>query len=393
MPLKKSLRKGLLFSSLLPIILSANANENILSQDRLKQFELSEKKVIEDSSKLKKDWINPITLSYTKIDGEYTDSEKSVIRVDQPIFKSGGIYKAIKYANANEKYSNLDIDLQRKNLIKDAYETLYNINKIEFEIKKANYVVKNAQIDVIRKKEQVLNGFLDTSFLDNAILDANTAKKNLIDLKYQKNELINSFNNLASKDYKLFSLPTFELVSKKEFLNKNLELSKAKADIQTKYEYKGMTLAKYLPTVSATFDYTKNHKFTPTNANDDSIHNVGISISMPLDVRTFNDIESTQIDYLKAKLSLKNKILEEQNFFKTKLEKIKTIEEKIEITKDDYELYNSLLDTIVEEKNAGLKTKSDVDTLLNSSMVKKIELKVYELEKQIELLKLYAKIE
>ncbi|WP_404318869.1 TolC family protein [Malaciobacter canalis] len=391
----KSLRKGLLFSSLLPIILSANANENILSQDRLKQFELSEKKVIEDSSKLKKDWINPITLSYTKIDGEYTDSEKSVIRVDQPIFKSGGIYKAIKYANANEKYSNLDIDLQRKNLIKDAYETLYNINKIELEIKKANYVVKNAQIDVIRKKEQVLNGFLDTSFLDNAILDANTAKKNLIDLKYQKNELINSFNNLASKDYKLFSLPTFELVSKKEFLNKNLELSKAKADIQTKYEYKGMTLAKYLPTVSATFDYTKNHKFTPTNANtnDDSIHNVGISISMPLDVRTFNDIESTQIDYLKAKLSLKNKILEEQNFFKTKLEKIKTIEEKIEITKDDYELYNSLLDTIVEEKNAGLKTKSDVDTLLNSSMVKKIELKVYELEKQIELLKLYAKIE
>lgn len=397
MPLKKSLRKGLLFSSLLPIILSANANENILSQDRLKQFELSEKKVIEDSSKLKKDWINPITLSYTKIDGEYTDSEISVISVDQPIFKSGGIYKAIKYANANEKYSNLDIDLQRKNLIKDAYETLYNINKIEFEIKKANYVVKNAQIDVIRKKEQVLNGFLDTSFLDNAILDANTAKKNLIDLKYQKNELINSFNNLASKDYKLFSLPTFELVSKKEFLNKNLELSKAKADIQTKYEYKGMTLAKYLPTVSATFEYTKNHKFTPTNTNtntnDDSIHNVGISISMPLNVRTFNDIESTQIDYLKAKLSLKNKILEEQNFFKTKLEKIKTIEEKIEITKDDYELYNSLLDTIVEEKNAGLKTKSDVDTLLNSSMVKKIELKVYELEKQIELLKLYAKIE
>ncbi len=51
------------------------------------------------------------------------------------------------------------------------------------------------------------------------------------------------------------------------------------------------------------------------------------------------------------------------------------------------------MNTIVEEKNAGLKTKSDVDTLLNSSMVKKIELKVYELEKQIELLKLYAKIE
>ncbi len=84
-----------------------------------------------------------------------------------------------------------------------------------------------------------------------------------------------------------------------------------------------MTLSKYLPTVSATFDYTKNHKFSPTNTNidDDSVHNVGISISMPLDVRTFNDIESTQIDYLKAKLSLKNKILEEQNFSKQNLKR------------------------------------------------------------------------
>lgn len=393
MPLSKSLKKGLLLCSLLPVFV--NANENILSQDRLKQFELSEKKVIEDSSKLKKDWINPITLSHTKIDGEYTDSEKSVIRVDQPIFKSGGIYKAIKYANATQKYSNLDIQLQRKNLIKDAYTLLFNINKIELEIKKANYVVKNAQIDVTRKKEQVLNGFLDTSYLDNAILDANTAKKNLIDLQYQKNELINNFNNLASKDYKLFSLPTFELVSKKEFLNKNLELSKAKADIQTKYEFKGMTLSKYLPTVSATFDYTKNHNFSPSasNENDDTVHNVGISISMPLDVRTFNDIESTQIDYLKSKLALKNKILEEQNYFRTKIAKINTIEKKIEITKDDYKLYSSLLDTIVQEKNAGLKTKSDVQTLYNSSKVKELELDIFKLEKQIELLDIYARIQ
>ncbi|MFV0563625.1 TolC family protein [Malaciobacter mytili] len=390
MHLAKSLKIKLLLCSFIPLYLNSSNLETILSEDRLKKFELDEKKVIEDSSKLRKDWINPITYTYSKVDGQTNDYEKSVIRVDQPIFKSGGIYKAIKYADASEKYSNLGINIEKKSLITQALNLLYNIHKMDLEIEKTTFILKNAQIDVQRKKEQVLNGFLDTSYLDNAILDANSAKKNLIDLKYQKKELINKFNNIASGEYEKFDLPTFELVSKEEFINKNLELLQAQANTNTKYELKGMVLSKYLPTLSATYDYTRNH--SSTTIVDKETQSVGISISMPFDVRTFNDIEATQIDYLKSKLELKNKILEEENFYKSKLAKIETIEEKIDITKDDYKLYNSLLDTIMEEKNAGLKTTSDVETLLNSSKVKELELKIFKLDKQIELLEIYAKL-
>ncbi|RXJ87745.1 TolC family protein [Arcobacter sp. CECT 8985] len=382
----------LLLISLCPFALLNAKDEDILSKDRLKQFKLSEQQVIEDSAKLEKNWINPITITYSKIDGEITDTEKTVISVNQPIFKSGGIYKAILYAKANKEYSNLDIDLQRKEMIRKAYNLLFNIHKTDLEIQKSKLVLKNAQIDIIRKKEQVLNGFLDTSYLDNAILDANTAKKNLVDLKYQKKELINSFNNLASNDYKIFKLPKFNIVSQKQFLDKNLEIEKSKADINTKKQLKGMTISQYLPTVSATYDFTRNHGNSSSNIVEKEVQNVGISISMPIDVSTFNDIESSQIDYLKSKLSLKTKKLEEENFFKTKMQKIDTIEEKIKITKDDYKLYDSLLRTITEEKNAGLKTKSDVDTLLNSSKVKKVELKIFNIDKQLELLELYAKL-
>ncbi|AXX93376.1 hypothetical protein CPU12_08455 [Malaciobacter molluscorum LMG 25693] len=390
MHLAKSLN-FLLISILCPFALLNAKDEDILSKDRLKQFKLSEEKVIEDSAKLQKDWINPITITYSKIDGEITDTEKTVISVNQPIFKSGGIYSAILYAKANKIYSNLDINLQRKEMIRKAYNLLFNIHKTNLEIKKSELILKNAQIDIVRKKEQVLNGFLDTSYLDNAILDANTAKKNLADLKYQKKAFINNFNNIASNDYKIFKLPEFNIVSKKQFISNNLEILKSQADIETKKQLKTMTISQYLPTISATYDFTRNHS-NSANIVEKEVQNVGISISMPIDVRTFNDIESSQINYLKSKLSLKTQKLEEENFFRTQMQKIETIEEKIKITKDDYKLYSSLLNTIVEEKNAGLKTKSDVDTLLNSSKVKEVELKIFKIDKQLELLELYAKL-
>ncbi|NQY93303.1 MAG: transporter, partial [Campylobacteraceae bacterium] len=48
------------------------------------------------------------------------------------------------------------------------------IKKQNIRIQKQNLLIKNAVIDVERKKEQVLNGLIDTSYLDNSILDAYT---------------------------------------------------------------------------------------------------------------------------------------------------------------------------------------------------------------------------
>ena len=68
------------------------------------------------------------------------------------------------------------------------------------------------------------------------------------------------------------------------------------------------------------------------------------------------------------------------------------LNQKKKIAKDDYELYNSLLKIIIEEKNAELKTQSDVNTLQNSQKIKSIELNIFKLEEQIELLEIYSKI-
>ncbi|UTJ06172.1 TolC family protein [Arcobacter roscoffensis] len=395
MHFQKSNKIKLLLCSLISVNLFANTNldESILSDSRKKTFDLEKEQAKEDSSKLKKDWINQVIFKYTKNLGDEYKSETSSIRIDQPIFQSGGIYQAIKYANSTHDYANLQIQQERKNLIKDAYNLLFQIKKLDLNIQKTKLSLANAKIDVQRKKEQVLNGFLDSSFLDNALLTLNSSKHTLVDLKYQKQELINSFENIASGKYNNFELPKFEFISKEEYLEKNIELEKAKASIKKDKNYSHMTMARYLPSVNVYYNYSKTHYSDgKPNAEQTNDQTYGLYITMPLDSRALNDIESKRIEYLKSKLNLKNKIDDEKSFFKTKLDKLSMLEDRLKITSEDLSLYDSILEIIKEEKEAQIKTQSDYDTLKNSRDIKLLDAQVYKIDKQIILLELYSKV-
>lgn len=372
--------------------LALYANDAILSKDRLDLFNLSKEKAQEDSSKLRKDWINPITYKLSQTQKEEYNPLKSVISVNQPIFKSGGIYQAILYANSIEKYSNLDIEIQKKNMIKDATQLLFEIHKINYTIKKQELLIANADLDILRKREQVLNGIIDASFLDNAILDGNTKKNTLAELFHQKNELINNFNTLASDSYEKFELPEFNLIEDKSYMDNNLSILKTKEDMASKNHYSNMTITKYLPTINFTYDYTKYHDDNRDLTIKENREIMGLNLTIPLDIRTVNDIQSTRIDYLKSRISLTNAILEEENFYKTEISKISMIESKKNIANEDFKLYNSLLEDITQAAKAGLNSYADVETLENSKKIKSYDIQILELERQIELLALYAKV-
>jgi hypothetical protein len=238
------------------------------------------------------------------------------------------------------------------------------------------------------------NGIIDASFLDNAILDANTKKNVLAELHYQKNELIHSFNTLANSTYEQFNLPEFSLIENQNYIDNNLNILKIKEDMASKNHFSLMTITKYLPTINFTYDYTKYHDYD----NDLDIKNkenrelMGLNLTVPIDFRTSNDIQSSRIDYLKSRISLSNMILEEENFYKTKLSKIEMIDSKKSIANEDYKLYNSLLEDITQAANAGLNSFADVETLANSKKIKSFDIQILELERQIELLELYAKV-
>ncbi len=375
-------------------VLSLQANDELLSQTKKDILDYSYEKSIEDSKKLKNDWINAVTYKYIYNDGETYDTTKSFISISQPIFKSGGIYYAIKYANSVGKYTNTDIDTQRKELIKQTISLLFQIKKINISIKKQNLLVANANLDVTRKKEQVLNGILDTSFLDNAIIDSNTKKNSLIDLEYEKQKLINNLSNLSDKKYGEVSLPVLSISDDKEFMENNIYIKKAKEDIDQAYWLKNTIISSYLPTVNFVADYTKYHDTGDNpSLDEDGATNVGFNVTIPLDIKAPYNISSYKIAYLQKKSQLNDKRREELSLFKTTIAKIDSLDKKIDISKKDVELYDSLLTQLQEQLDVGMKTISDVQTMQNSKKIKILDVKSLEIDKQIELLEVYARTE
>jgi len=387
--------------SLIPLILSTslfavNNDNNYLSQTKQDILNYSYEKANQDSKKLKNDWINPITYQYIYSNTQEYDTKRSVLSISQPIFKSGGIYSAIKYASSIHSQTHIGIEIQRKELIKQTVNLLFQIKKINITINKQKLLVSNALLDVTRKKEQVLNGILDTSFLDNAILDLNTNQNSLIDLEYQRELLINNLAKISDKRYHELELPILKMISNDDFIANNIYITQAKDDINSSYWLKNMTISSFLPTVNFTADYTKYHDTdnnTTITQEKEETTNYGFNITIPLDIKYSYSTQSAKIEYLKNKATLQDKEREEEMIFSNSTAKINSLDKKILIAKSDINLYDSLVTQIKEQLEVGMKTASDLETIQNSKKIKILEIESLDIDKQIELLEIYYRMQ
>ena len=355
-------------------------------------------KAIVSGDKLKNSWINPITLQYkynqsNQAFDNITKTNSFLININQPIFKSGAIYSSIKYAKFLKEENIEKINLQKATLIKQAYEILFNIKKTEIAIKKQKLLIENAKIDIKRKKEQFLNGLTDSSFLDNAIINKNNLELALNDLESQKQTLISNFKNLSDLSYKKAKLPKFSLIPKNEYL-KNLNIKIAKKDINVKKALKYMNIGNSLISVNFIANYNDiNNKYNNQTSiyknNSDSFYNIGLSISVPLDINVFKTIEESKIDYLKSISNYKNEVLKATNEYNSKIIEIQNIDKKIAIYNHSIKLYNSLIKTTKDNIKAGINTILDLENLNNSLKISILNKKSLFIEKQIKLLELY----
>ncbi|NWF66547.1 MAG: hypothetical protein HXX81_03660, partial [Campylobacterales bacterium] len=135
---------------LVPFLLIANSDIEILSKNS--QDILNTQKEINklESDKLYLDWVNKINLNYNKSFNEQFDptqeSQTFSVEINQPIFKSGGIYFATIYSSVSKDYNDLAIKLKEKELIKNALISIANLKKIDLEIEKSKLLLANAKI-------------------------------------------------------------------------------------------------------------------------------------------------------------------------------------------------------------------------------------------------------
>jgi outer membrane protein TolC len=389
-----------LCSLLLSSVIYADELGNILSENKELLFDYDFKSNELQSDMLSKSWINPVRLEYNKrYSTQFTDRTSRTgnysIMIDQPIFRSGGIYYAIKYSQALRDANEADLILQKRQMIGDAVSILFNLKKNRLEQEKMKYLIKNDRIDIRQKRDSYDAGLLDSSFLDQAILKKSQDEATLLELELNLLELKQRFSLLSDKKPNGLRLPVLKLMSKTNYSEQNLELKKDRLRAKQSAYNANVTMAKYLPTVSLQGQYIDGD-LNPLYANpmlEERYYNYGFSVSMPLDINSLADIEASKVEKLRAAIQVldrKETVEEEYQWIHNSLD---ILDKKIVLAQKDEKVYNNLFRLTKNLAQAGEKTSLDADIMQNSLQIRKLDQKIYKIDKQVQLLKLYIRIE
>ena len=389
-----------LCSSLVYALDDTKKLDSYISKNKNDQFQSDYDKNEAESSKLRDSWIAPLNLNYTYSKSDPYDNkqtqENAGIYMDQAIFKSGGIYYGIKYAQASRKYGNYSVDVSKRTVVKDAVSLLMQIKQTSLKEIKQELQISNSQISLDQKKEHYLNGQLDSGFLNNAIIEKNVVTQTLYDIKTNKERLISKFKAISDMPYNQLSIPYLKDLTQDEFIDNNIVLSMNESERERNGYNKNVTIAKYLPSVNFVAGYnwqkSQNQSFfsgSGTVSQETSYYNYGIKANLPLDINTFRDIEVSKLDYLKSQLVVEDNKRELIAIYEQVMQNIENLENKKVLSKENSDLYEALLAETTDLYNAGYKTKYDVDLLKNSLEIQNLDVQIYEIDKQLELLTLY----
>jgi outer membrane protein TolC len=395
------LKKLLVLCSLLFVsLVHADELGDILSDNKALLFDYQFEKNELESDKLSKSWINPVTLQYRKnYSTQFKDRTNKTgtfsVMIDQPIFRSGGIYYAIKYSQALRAANNADIILQRRKMIGDAVSILFNLKKTKLEQQKRRLLIKNDTIDILQKRDSYEAGLLDSSFLDQAILKKSQDEAALLEMELNYLELEQRFSLLSNKNPANLRLPKLKMMSKTQYSEENLDLKTDRHRAELSEYNEKITWAKYLPTVSLHGQYIDGD-LNPLFANpviQEKYYNYGVSVSMPINVNALIDIEASKVEKLRAAVQVLDRQETVKEEYQWIVNSLKVLDKKIILAQKDEKVYKSLFRVTKNLVQAGEKTSLDADIMKNSLEIRKLDQKIYKIDKQVQLLKLYIRVE
>ena len=390
------LKKLLLLSS---FIFASDELSDILSYNQNSLIDTKKEEIELETSKLKNSWINPIRIEYSKNYSTQFDKTigtgQFIIAINQPIFKMGGIWEAIKYAKALGKANSIDIELKRRELIYRAINILFNLRRLDLEMEKLNLVIKNDELDILIQKGSYSAGVTDRTLLDKALIKRNQDITSKLELEMKISKLIGDFSLLSDKNPDEVTVPNLSLIDRESYSNAQLELKRDRFKVEAKRHYRYMTWAKYLPEVSISTRYVNEDK-NPLFRNSPikrEYYTYGFRVSIPININSYRDIEKSKLDYINAQISLdeeRKKVINEYILIKKRLE---IIDRKIELSIEDASNYSSMLLTSQNLEKAGDSTNYDTQIVANNLKIRELDQNIYKYDAQLELLKLYQKVE
>lgn len=361
------------------------------------------------SKQLRDSWIQPVIIRYSlnrqnpynEQGAPQTQQQSASIAIDQPLFQSGGIYYGIKYAQASRDVNRLSIAQQERTLIKQAVELLMQIKQADLGIKKQQLQVENSEINLIQKREQYGSGQLDSGFLNNAVIERNIARQALLDLQTAKERLVSAFESISDLDYRTAKIPFLAQVDAARFMQETIDLKLVERQREQERYNRNVTLASYMPSINlqASYNWQKQESFFFAGATavkseppETVYYRYGLSASLPISYNSGRDYEASRLAYLKSKVTIDDTKRALKALYEQVMQNLHNTDAKIALSKENEALYATLLADTKELYKAGYKTRYDVDTLANSRQIETLNQRIYEIDRQLELLTLYEKL-
>ncbi len=394
------LSRILFFSSLLSAVSAESELSDVLSADKSELLKYQNEQNRVQSHQLENSWINPVVLQYSKNYstqfGDTVDTQQFIVSVDQPIFKMGGIWAAIKYAKALGKANALDIELQKRQLISQALNILFNLKKSKLQLAKLELSIANDNLDIQIQKESYEEGLSNRTLYDQALLKRNQDITSKLEIELNIAKLENDFLLLSDHNPYALELPNFGMIEQERYMNEQLELQRDSFRVEEKRHNKFMTLTKYLPEISVNGRYTDedlNPLFAaPGSRIKEKYYNYGFKVTLPISINSFDDIQTSKIEYLNAQITLNEKKKTVANNFRLSQKRLEIIDKKIALSVDDARHYESMLLTAQDLEALGDRTSLDTEIVANNVKVRKVDQEIYKVDAQIELLGLYINV-
>jgi outer membrane protein TolC len=369
----------------------------LLSSEKQSLLRYEQDNIDAEHKKLRNDWIAPINLngSYSNsknAQGDYHSILGSVsASLSQDIFRSGGITYQIDYADAKQHARSIQLKKTIASLNAQIFNTLLTLKKNGYLLEQSNLRLKNKEIEIFIKHQLYDAGKVDITELNNALMAKSSELKTLSSLRYTIAQEHLELSKYSDIDPSVVSLPTFSLIEKESYLKDQFDLAYNKSQSEALSRLYDVTTTKYLPSLAlnATVGYQNyNARELPTDYQG-NYYTAGLSVNLPLSYNASSIIQEAKSAYLKESAATADKGREVEALYQQSLELIANYKDVIAITQQNLALYDDLITAIQAGVNAGVKTGYDLQTLKNTKAIEELEIRINEINIQIELAKLH----
>jgi len=383
--------------SVFSISVSGADNTALLSNE--KQSIVRQQQTINESEheKLRTNWIAPLNLNasydYDKsaLGDTHSDLKSASASISQDIFRSGGITYQIQYADAKMQTNSVTLNKQIASLNGQLFTALLNVQKSLLQLEQSKLRLDNKEIEIFIRRHLYDVGKADITELNNALMAKSIELKTYATAKYAIAEQRFEISKISDIDPEKFQIPRFELILKEDFLQNQFDLQYARAQSDTLQKLYGVTRSNYLPSLAlnGNMGYRSYDPKELSGSYSGSTYSAGISLNVPLVYNASSTIQEAKASYLQEVAITADKRRELESTYRQSIEKIESYREYIAITANNFSLYDDLIQATQAGVNVGTKTGYDLQTLKNSKKVEELEIKINEINIQIELAKLH----